>query len=170
MPSHGNMCARCDRGHRLCSSARRTKSREISLRCGKFSESRKSRSIGERVAFITDVIIVTSTRHGALSPGDDRPMVMRMAAVGRLLLVRGRQALCGLRGHDMMLHFEPNRLSLRCLACGAETPGWRLDVSPHLRSHRPRVVVSTMRADDVGSRPSRNRHESGASSPAPTAA
>ena len=33
---------------------------------------------------------------------------------------------CGLTGHDMMLRFEPGRLSLRCHDCGQETPGWSL--------------------------------------------
>ena len=98
-------------------------------------------TVGECVAFITDVMLVTSTRHGVLSPADDRPMGVRIAAVAQLLVSRGRQVFCGLHGHDMMLHFEPNRLSLRCLACGAKTPGWRLDVSSHLRRRRPRVVV-----------------------------
>jgi hypothetical protein len=44
-----------------------------------------------------------------------------------------RQALCGLRGHSMLLHFEPDRLSLRCFACGAETTGWTLDIRPEFR-------------------------------------
>jgi hypothetical protein len=47
-----------------------------------------------------------------------------------------REAVCGLRGHDMVLHFEPDRLSLECLACGARTQGWALDVNPVYR--RPR--------------------------------
>jgi hypothetical protein len=53
-----------------------------------------------------------------------------------------RQALCGLRGHVMVRHFEPDRLSLRCLACGAETPGWTIDVRP---SFRLRQRVTTRR-------------------------
>jgi hypothetical protein len=36
--------------------------------------------------------------------------------------------LCGARGHEMVRHFEPGRLSLRCLLCGAETSGWTLAV------------------------------------------
>ncbi len=36
-----------------------------------------------------------------------------------------RRRRCALRGHHMMLHFEPHRLSLRC-ACGEESPGWNL--------------------------------------------
>jgi hypothetical protein len=41
-----------------------------------------------------------------------------------------RQAFCGLRGHDTLLHFEDERLSLRCVSCGHETPGWELNEVP----------------------------------------
>ena len=34
------------------------------------------------------------------------------------------QFLCGLHGHDALLHFEHDRLSLQCTSCGHETPGW----------------------------------------------
>jgi hypothetical protein len=33
------------------------------------------------------------------------------------------------RGHDMVLHFEAERLSLQCLACGARTQGWTIDIN-----------------------------------------
>jgi hypothetical protein len=53
-----------------------------------------------------------------------------------------RQSVCGLHGHDELLHFEPRRLSMRCTACGHETPGW--DLKPGaLRSagpSKPRVL------------------------------
>jgi hypothetical protein len=35
-----------------------------------------------------------------------------------------RQLICGLHGHDSLLHFEQGRLSLLCTSCGYETPGW----------------------------------------------
>jgi hypothetical protein len=38
-----------------------------------------------------------------------------------------RQAMCGLHGHETMLHFDKDRLSLRCVSCGHETPGWELN-------------------------------------------
>ena len=44
-----------------------------------------------------------------------------------------RQAVCALRGHDMVLQFEPDRLCLGCLACGARTRGWTIDVNPAYR-------------------------------------
>ena len=40
------------------------------------------------------------------------------------------QLFCGLRGHDTLLHFEDERLSLRCVSCGHETPGWELNEVP----------------------------------------
>jgi len=41
-----------------------------------------------------------------------------------------RHTLCGLHGHDALLHFEHERLSLRCASCGHETPGWELNEVP----------------------------------------
>ncbi len=41
-----------------------------------------------------------------------------------------RQAFCGLRGHDTLLHFEDERMALRCVSCGHETPGWELNEVP----------------------------------------
>lgn len=38
-----------------------------------------------------------------------------------------RQFMCGLHGHDSLLHFESGRLSLQCASCGHETPGWDLN-------------------------------------------
>ncbi len=37
------------------------------------------------------------------------------------------ELLCGLRGHDSVLHFEGKRVNMRCTSCGHDTPGW--DVS-----------------------------------------
>jgi hypothetical protein len=42
------------------------------------------------------------------------------------LLDRLRRFPCVFRGHDSVLHFESDRLSLRCLWCGYRTRGWRL--------------------------------------------
>jgi hypothetical protein len=36
-----------------------------------------------------------------------------------------RETLCALHGHEMMLHFHRGqRVCLRCVECGRETPGW----------------------------------------------
>ena len=37
-----------------------------------------------------------------------------------------RRASCGLSGHDMIRHFEPDRVSLECMRCGERTPGWTI--------------------------------------------
>ena len=36
------------------------------------------------------------------------------------------QLFCGLRGHDSVLHFEGNRVNMRCTSCGYDTPGWEI--------------------------------------------
>jgi hypothetical protein len=41
-----------------------------------------------------------------------------------------RQFICGLNGHDSLLHFEEERLSLLCTSCGYETPGWDVKSGP----------------------------------------
>ncbi len=41
-----------------------------------------------------------------------------------------QQFLCGLHGHDALLHFEQGRISLQCTSCGYETPGWDLKRVP----------------------------------------
>jgi hypothetical protein len=38
-----------------------------------------------------------------------------------------RQFMCGLHGHDSLLHFESGRISLQCTSCGHETPGWDIN-------------------------------------------
>jgi hypothetical protein len=37
-----------------------------------------------------------------------------------------RRARCGLTGHSMVLHLQPQRMSLRCMDCGEQTPGWAI--------------------------------------------
>ena len=39
---------------------------------------------------------------------------------------RVRRFMCGLSGHDSMLHFEQGRMSLLCSTCGHKTPGWEV--------------------------------------------
>lgn len=43
-------------------------------------------------------------------------------AMGRL-----GQLLCGVRGHDSVLHFEGNRVMMRCTSCGHDSPGWEIN-------------------------------------------
>jgi hypothetical protein len=41
-------------------------------------------------------------------------------------VVRVGQWLCGMRGHDSVLHFEGNRVMMRCTSCGHDSPGWEI--------------------------------------------
>jgi hypothetical protein len=61
------------------------------------------------------------------------------------------QLLCGVRGHDAVLHFEGNRVMMRCTSCGHDTPGWEIsgrgprrryegDARRHSLSHRRLVL------------------------------
>jgi hypothetical protein len=36
------------------------------------------------------------------------------------------QLLCGVRGHDTVLHFEGKRVMMRCTSCGHDSPGWEI--------------------------------------------
>jgi hypothetical protein len=71
------------------------------------------------------------------------------------LFERLRRLPCVFRGHNSVLCFERDRLSLRCLSCGYRTTGWSLgpdvghtsspvhDLSPQPTGDlaRPRVIV-----------------------------
>ena len=68
-----------------------------------------------------------SMTHERLRTTADRE---RSGGFGRRMLEQVRQMFCGLRGHDTLLHFEEERMSLRCVSCGHETPGWDLNEVP----------------------------------------
>ena len=70
---------------------------------------------------------------------------------GRLATRLG-QMLCGLHGHDSVLHFEANRVMMRCTSCGHDTPGWEIsgqgprkryagDAHRHLLKAKPQLVL-----------------------------
>jgi hypothetical protein len=42
----------------------------------------------------------------------------------RTLATQCARLWCGFHGHHILLHFEPNKLSLQCALCGYETEGW----------------------------------------------
>ena len=44
------------------------------------------------------------------------------------------QLLCGIRGHETVMHFEGKRIMMRCTSCGHDTPGWEIsDRAPRKR-------------------------------------
>ncbi len=49
---------------------------------------------------------------------EDGPVVAVLEAV--------RHLVCGVQGHDYLLRFERDRMYLKCLSCGHESPGWEL--------------------------------------------
>ena len=63
------------------------------------------------------------------------------------ILLRLKHLLCGLSGHDRLLHFDQGRMFLRCASCGHETPGWEVGIDakprPAIRAKKrpaPRLV------------------------------
>ena len=62
-----------------------------------------------------------------------------------------RQFICGLHGHDSLLHFEEGRMSLLCSSCGHETPGWDVKAQPVQRDVAQRET-RVMRMPFVGER------------------
>ena len=62
-----------------------------------------------------------------------------------------RQLLCGLHGHDALLHFEQGRISLQCTSCGYETPGWDIKGVP-ARAETPQHARHIIRLPPIGER------------------
>ena len=57
-----------------------------------------------------------------------------------------RRFICGLHGHDSLLHFGDGRVSLLCSSCGHETPGWDVKGTPaHSQTVRSGVARSERR-------------------------
>jgi len=61
-------------------------------------------------------LTATTAMEGAQAAGS--AMNRAIARVGQLL--------CGLRGHDSVLHFEGKRVMMRCTSCGHDSPGWEV--------------------------------------------
>ena len=62
-----------------------------------------------------------------------------------------RQFLCGLHGHDALLHFEQGRISLQCTSCGYQTPGWDVKRAP-ARADARKAARNIIRLPLVGER------------------
>jgi hypothetical protein len=54
----------------------------------------------------------------------------KMDGLGGRMMDRLRQLICGMHGHDTLPHYGKDRMSLRCVSCGHETPGWELNEVP----------------------------------------
>jgi hypothetical protein len=77
---------------------------------------------------------------------------IRVDGFGGRVMDRVRQAFCGLHGHDTMLHFEHGRMSLQCVSCGHETPGWELNETPPTVTIRGDARRHMLRPQLVGAR------------------
>ena len=61
---------------------------------------------------------LTATSAELNTQSTDTLAIRAMARIG--------QWLCGVRGHDSVLHFEGNRVMMRCTSCGHDSPGWEI--------------------------------------------
>lgn len=93
--------------------------------------------------------MVTNYPQHLTAAGADRET--RGSALVARAVTRLGQVFCGMRGHDAVLHFEPNRVMMRCTSCGHDTPGWEIggrgprkrfegDARRHLLNPAPRLV------------------------------
>ena len=55
---------------------------------------------------------------------------LQVEGFGERMLDRVREAFCGIQGHDSLLKFQRDRMFLKCLSCGHESPGWDLNRTP----------------------------------------
>jgi len=79
-----------------------------------------------------------------VNPSDKPALLSRVVSVCARQLAR---AWCGAHGHLIMLHFEPNKLSLQCSLCGYETEGWEVG----------RPMTARRQANNPQARPERRR-------------
>ena len=82
-------------------------------------------SDAERESPVPATSAIPFTRDSAVSP----LAIAYSAAIDEALTAAAwlRRFRCGLGGHDMLLQFQPGRLSLRCARCGQQTPGWNVN-------------------------------------------
>ena len=74
--------------------------------------------------------MVTNYPHPVASNAGVRTTAEEAQGEGFSVMDRVRQMFCGLHGHDNLLQFEQDRMFLKCVSCGHETPGWSLDEAP----------------------------------------
>jgi len=60
------------------------------------------------------------------APGMLNALLSRVAADVSVAAGWMHRTHCGLGGHVMVRHFETDRMSLQCLSCGEQTPGWSI--------------------------------------------
>lgn len=58
------------------------------------------------------------------------------------VMLKVRQGLCGLHGHDALLHFDKGHISLLCTSCGHQSPGWEFGGAAARHTAAP-LAIST---------------------------
>src|SRR5687768_10975213 len=66
------------------------------------------------------------------------------ASTDSSVMTQLRRFICGLHGHDSLLHFGDGRVSLLCSSCGHETPGWDVKGTPARQTVRSERRVMQM--------------------------
>ena len=82
--------------------------------------------------------------------GTRRFEAVTLKVLGRMFSAFVRQVsrfVCGLQGHQIMLHFEPERLSLQCALCGYESEGWEVGrpMTARRQANNPRARLERRR-------------------------
>jgi hypothetical protein len=67
-----------------------------------------------------NVFGLNATRHAETAPSNI--FVRIVTGITRLFA----RVWCGVHGHLILLHFEPNKLSLQCGLCGYQSEGWEV--------------------------------------------
>jgi len=88
--------------------------------------------------------MVTNYTHPVASDQEVRTATDEAQMDGFSVIDRLRQMFCGLHGHDNLLQFEQERMFLRCVSCGRETPGWSLNEAPPTVTARNEARRHTM--------------------------
>jgi hypothetical protein len=77
----------------------------------------------------------------------------REDGLGTAVIDKVRQVFCGLHGHDDLLQFEEDRMFLKCVSCGHESPGWELtEVPPTVTARSETRTHTLVRPQLVGAR------------------
>jgi hypothetical protein len=82
--------------------------------------------------------VLRATSH---TRGDFKSVEELVSTIGTRLA----RTICGLRGHSDLLHLTSYRVSLRCLLCGHETPGW--DLGSRQPSLTDRALTPSVRVE-----------------------
>jgi hypothetical protein len=87
--------------------------------------------------------MVTNFPRSIEAHGDTLRQQPAAEGFGDRVMDRVREVFCGLHGHDNLLQFAHDRMFLKCVSCGHESPGWELNEAPPtplVRAEKPRAA------------------------------